>query len=74
MVIMFISILINQFENTSITILCRLSHHFCSMLLDCHVHSHSILLLSALRYLDRYFSYRVFCNVLVVIFLDVLKK
>ncbi|MEI8252772.1 MAG: hypothetical protein WCG25_03340 [bacterium] len=54
--IMFISILISQFEKTSITILCRLSHHFCNMLFDCHVHSHSILLLSAFRYLDKYSS------------------
>ena len=38
----------------------KVSHHFCNMLLDFHVHSHSILLLSAFRYFDKYSSYKAF--------------
>jgi hypothetical protein len=55
-VTMVIKTLSNQFEKISITILCQLSHHFEIILLDFHVHSHSVLLLSDFKYFDRYSS------------------
>ncbi len=51
--IMLTMILINPLEKISIANLCRLSHHLWIILLDCPVQSHSILLLSAFRYLER---------------------